>query len=175
MPDFAKYVSTRRAFFSAPHHKRYQIYTHDHLLLNYRGAIGVKNGYTVAAKASFVGAADRNGHRLVVAMMHGRPDVWRDGARLLTWGFRSLGAVVPCGELVAPVAVPTDATPAGSDAKTQPLPVTRRAAGSGWEPPKAPLAAVGAVIVLLAALRLRARRRHRRRLRGRSKISLPPI
>src|SRR3954471_24138839 len=97
MSEFRSYVGTRRALFPAPHHKHYEIYTHDHLLLNYRGAFGVKNGYTVAAQASFVGAAARGGHRLIVALMHGQPAVWKDAAHLLDWGFRADGAVPAVG------------------------------------------------------------------------------
>src|SRR3954454_12400945 len=103
MPAFRTYVSTRRSFFPAPHHKHYEIYTHDHLLLNYHGAFGVKNGYTVAAKASFVGAAQRGPHRLVVALMHGQPNLWEDAAHLLDWGFRADGVVTPVGRLVEPL------------------------------------------------------------------------
>ena len=173
MPAFASYVATRRAFFPAPHHKHYEIYTHDHLLLNYRGAFGVKNGYTVAAQASFVGAAARGNHRLIVALMHGQPELWKDAAHLLDWGFHADGAVPAVGTLVdeTPPASAQSATPAGG--KTAAL---ERHPGKGMHVPLTPLAAAGGVVVAFGALRLRARRRHKYRLgRTRGKFSLPPI
>ncbi|MFL6239977.1 MAG: D-alanyl-D-alanine carboxypeptidase family protein [Actinomycetes bacterium] len=173
MPAFRTYVSTRRAFFPAPHHKHYEIYTHDHLLLNYRGAFGVKNGYTVAAKASFIGAATRGGHRLIVALMHGEPDLWKDAAHLLDWGFRADGVVTPVGTLVDPFAPPTPkpAAQAGTAATS----LTKRTPNS-VHVPVLPLAAGAGVVVAFGGLRLRARRRHRHQLGGsRSKFSLPPI
>ncbi len=172
LPAFATYVSTKRAFFPAPHHKHYEIYTHDHLLLNYRGAFGVKNGYTVAAKASFVGAAARHGHRLIVALMHGQPELWKDGAHLLDWGFRADGVVTPVGRLVDPDE-PTTPAPTQTAAKSAALGAHSRG-GSGL--PLLPIAAGGAVVVVFGGLRVRARRRHRYRVnRPRSKFSLPPI
>ena len=43
--------------------KSFAIYTQDRLLLNYRGAIGVKTGWTTKARGTFVGAATRTGTR----------------------------------------------------------------------------------------------------------------
>ena len=64
----------------------------DELLVRYPGAIGGKTGYTNAARKTFVGAADRNGRRLVIAMMYGLvheggPTYWDQAAMLLDWGF----------------------------------------------------------------------------------------
>src|SRR3954462_663016 len=172
MPAFRTYVSTRRSFFPAPHHKRYEIYTHDHLLLNYNGAFGVKNGYTVAAKASFVGAAQRGPHRLVVALMHGQPNLWKDAAHLLDWGFRADGVVTPVGRVVGPI--PT--APAPADAQTAATTSAVDApAGKGTHVPTLPLAAAGAVALAFVGVRLRARRHRYGGSRSRSKFSLPPI
>src|SRR3954449_12711200 len=62
MPDFRSYVSTVKGRVAAPHHKHFQIYTHNRLLTSYRGMVGGKNGYTVAAHATYVGVATRGGH-----------------------------------------------------------------------------------------------------------------
>jgi D-alanyl-D-alanine carboxypeptidase (penicillin-binding protein 5/6) len=174
MPAFRAYVSTRRDFFPAPHHKHYEIYTHDHLLLNYPGAFGVKNGYTVAAQASFVGAAERGGHRLIVALMHGEPELWKDAAHLLDWGFRADGAVLPVGRLVDPDPLPPVQQAAPAAGKTSAL---ARRTGSGIHVPLTPVAAAGGVVATFGALRLRARRRqrYRRVTRTRGKFSLPPL
>lgn len=64
----------------------------DELLVRYPGAIGGKTGYTNAARKTFVGAAERNGRRLVIAMMYGLvreggPTYWDQAAMLLDWGF----------------------------------------------------------------------------------------
>jgi D-alanyl-D-alanine carboxypeptidase (penicillin-binding protein 5/6) len=68
------------------------IVNQDELLYRYPGAIGGKTGYTNAARKTFVGAADRDGRRLVVAMMYGLvrrggPTYWDQAASLLDWGF----------------------------------------------------------------------------------------
>jgi D-alanyl-D-alanine carboxypeptidase (penicillin-binding protein 5/6) len=174
IPAFSKYVGRVRARFPAPHHKHYMIYTHDDLLLRgYRGAIGVKNGYTVAARASFVGAAVRHGHRIVAAMMHANPLGWTDTAQLLTWGFKADGRVQPVGTLVdplpAPQATPTPAGPVTGVAATATLPTGHHRHGLGV--PTAPLVAAGGIVVVFAGLRVRARRS--RRWRYRSRYSLP--
>ena len=64
----------------------------DELLVRYPGAIGGKTGYTNAARKTFVGAAERNGRRLIIAMMYGLvheggPTYWDQAAMLLDWGF----------------------------------------------------------------------------------------
>ncbi|AQT80811.1 D-alanyl-D-alanine carboxypeptidase [Mycolicibacterium litorale] len=64
----------------------------DELLVRYPGAIGGKTGFTDAARKTFVGAADRDGRRLVIAMMYGLiheggPTYWDQAAALLDWGF----------------------------------------------------------------------------------------
>ncbi len=64
----------------------------DELLARYPGAIGGKTGFTDAARKTFVGAADRDGRRLVIAMMYGLiheggPTYWDQAAMLLDWGF----------------------------------------------------------------------------------------
>jgi D-alanyl-D-alanine carboxypeptidase (penicillin-binding protein 5/6) len=64
----------------------------DELLKRYPGAIGGKTGFTNIARKTFVGAAQRNGRRLVIAMMfgmdkEGAPTYWDQAASLLDWGF----------------------------------------------------------------------------------------
>ena len=52
----------------------------------YRGDIGVKNGYTVEAGATYVGAATRNGHTIIVTLMNAPPDFWPQAKALLDLG-----------------------------------------------------------------------------------------
>lgn len=62
------------------------------LLPRYPGTLGGKTGFTDIARKTFVGAAQRDGRRLVVALMHGLvkeggPTYWDQAAGLLDWGF----------------------------------------------------------------------------------------
>ncbi len=57
------------------------------LLDSYPGMIGGKTGYTRKARKTFVGAAQRNGRRLVVVQMYGTGDMWGQAKGLLDWGF----------------------------------------------------------------------------------------
>ena len=181
LPAFRQYVGTIRSKFGAVGGKHYEIYTHDHILLNYRGAFGVKNGYTVAAQASFVGAARRGGHQLVAVVMHANPYAWEDVMRMLTWGFEVDDVITPVGTLVEPdpSAFPTPTTPPSPAAVIAPGPanhtlaagVPRGSKGSGI--PTAPLVAAAAIVVAFVLLRFRAR--SRRRWRYRSRYSLPKL
>ena len=109
LPAFRRYIGTVRARVPAPHHKHFQIYTHNELLTTYRGDIGVKNGYTVAAQGTYVGAATRGGQTIVITLMHAYPNFWPMARPLLNWGFKATGKVQPVGTLVQPLppAVPT--------------------------------------------------------------------
>lgn len=64
----------------------------DELLKRYPGALGGKTGYTNIARKTFVGAAERNGRRLIVVTMFGldtagAPTNWDQAMSLLDWGF----------------------------------------------------------------------------------------
>ncbi len=64
----------------------------DELLKRYPGTLGGKTGFTNIARKTFVGAAQRDGRRLVVALMFGMdapggPTYWDQAASLLDWGF----------------------------------------------------------------------------------------
>jgi D-alanyl-D-alanine carboxypeptidase (penicillin-binding protein 5/6) len=102
-PAFAAYAATMRSSVSAPGSARIEIYTKNKLLKEYDGALGIKNGYTSRARASFIGAAQRDGRRLVVTLMKADPKVWAEAIRLLDWGFAA-GDVDPVGTLVEPEA-----------------------------------------------------------------------
>jgi D-alanyl-D-alanine carboxypeptidase (penicillin-binding protein 5/6) len=64
----------------------------DEMLSRYPGMLGGKTGFTDTARKTFVGAAQRDGRRLVVAMMYGLiveggPTYWDQATGLLDWGF----------------------------------------------------------------------------------------
>ncbi len=65
------------------------LYTHNPLLrTGYRGAIGVKTGYTAPAGRCFLGAAERDGRRLGVVLLHS-PDPGKQARQLLDRGWRA--------------------------------------------------------------------------------------
>ena len=63
---------------------------HNHLLGSYRGADGVKTGWTTLAKHCLVASATRGGAQLIAVVL-GSPDADTDARRLLTMGFSSRG------------------------------------------------------------------------------------
>lgn len=101
-PDFRRYCSLVTAMMPGKGGTSYQIQNQDHLLTKYPGAIGVKTGYTTLAQNTFIGAATRNGHTLIVTMMDSPPGIQDDDQKLLDWGFGVVGHAQPVGSLVAP-------------------------------------------------------------------------
>ena len=79
------------------------------LLANYPGAIGGKTGYTDDAGHTYIGAAERDGRRIVVTLLQGSlipVSPWEQSAALLDYGFAlpdntSVGALVAPGEVDA--------------------------------------------------------------------------
>ncbi|KAA0112432.1 D-alanyl-D-alanine carboxypeptidase family protein [Mycolicibacterium sp. P1-5] len=64
-----------------------EIKNQDRLLRSYAGFIGGKSGYTDLARETYVGMAQRGGHRLIVVEMYGDDDLWNQAGQLLDWGF----------------------------------------------------------------------------------------
>lgn len=90
-PVFAQITAQPSAMFPTDSGERL-LANQDELLVRYPGTIGGKTGFTDAARKTFVGAAERNGRRLVIAMMYGLvreggPTYWDQAAMLLDWGF----------------------------------------------------------------------------------------
>ena len=88
---FANIVATRTFDFPGRDGEPpYLVENDNKLLAHYPGALGGKTGYTDDAGQTFVGAADRDGRRLVVVLLHGtRQPIapWEQAARLLDYGF----------------------------------------------------------------------------------------
>lgn len=173
--DFRSYCSTRTAHFPGGLDKltgqrtSFDIANTDRLLGKYQGLIGVKNGYTTNAGATFTGAAQRSGRTLLVTVMH--PDtqtrVYDEASALLDWGFAAADKVQPVGQLVEDTAAarPAGITGRGSTASAAPAATAGQArpqAVRGNDPGLAPAAwtaiALGAVLALWAAGRTAARR-----------------
>ena len=170
LPDFRKYVATKHSSVRSVGRARIALSSHDKLLYNYPGAIGIKNGYTVKARATFVGAATRGGHTLIVTLMRTEPRYWPEAAALLDWGFAATKAqVMPVGTLVSPVgtdaASPEPSVAAGSQAAPARLSTTREVGV-----PLLPAGIVGGGMVVIAGSLLRGRSRNRR-----GKLTLPRL
>ncbi|MGA8545544.1 MAG: D-alanyl-D-alanine carboxypeptidase family protein [Mycobacterium sp.] len=90
-PTFADIVHTEK--FDFPGHADrpgYELENDNQLLYHYPGALGGKTGYTDDAGQTFVGAANRDGRRLMAVLLHGtRQPIapWEQAAHLLDYGF----------------------------------------------------------------------------------------
>ena len=82
------------------------ISNHNKLLWRYPGAIGVKTGFTKAAGRILVGAAERNGRRLISVTIYA-PNDWSDHVKLFDYGFSGLEErqLVRAGAVVAEVEI----------------------------------------------------------------------
>jgi len=103
-PDFAEFARTKTFDFPARGSGTYRIYNTNRLLMSkFRGVIGVKTGYTTNAGRTYIGAAERRGTTIIVAMM-GITEPTIDAARkALAWGLKNHDKVTPIGTLVDPI------------------------------------------------------------------------
>ena len=106
-PGFAEMLGTRTATFPGfASYPAFGIANDNKLLTGYEGAVGGKTGFTDDAGNTYVGVAERDGHRLVVTMLAGtqRPRrQWMQAASLLDWGFAvTASGLNPVGRLVDP-------------------------------------------------------------------------
>ncbi len=107
VPGFAEMLATPDATFPGfDTYPAFGIANDNKLLAHYPGAVGGKTGFTDDAGNTFVGVAERTGHRLVVTMLAGTHHPrrqWMQAASLLDWGFAVTDAgLPPVGRLVTP-------------------------------------------------------------------------
>jgi D-alanyl-D-alanine carboxypeptidase (penicillin-binding protein 5/6) len=148
----------------------YQIQNQDPLLGTYPGTLGGKTGFTDAARHTFVGAAERDGRRLVVSVMdtENKPLRAADQAvLLLDWAFALPRSTDGVGELVDPGEVPADPVPTAGTTSATPFPAgppdpSTAAPADEATSPLVP-ATLGGVAVLIVAMTLIGRRRAARR------------
>ena len=94
--DFCDIINTPQvSFTSADGKKHYDIVNKNRLLREYKGAFGVKTGFTGKAGHCFVGAAERDGVRLVSCVLAsgwgtaGKEYKWSDTKTILDYGFEN--------------------------------------------------------------------------------------
>jgi serine-type D-Ala-D-Ala carboxypeptidase (penicillin-binding protein 5/6) len=166
-PAFLTYDRTLQAWFPITPKHRIQLFNQDKLLTTYRGFIGGKTGWTTPAHATYIGMARRNGHTLIVTLLHAVPGtLFTSATAMLNWGFKMDGKLRPVGWLVPPLpaAPPASHSPAASHppAATRSAPAAaRRIHGSSPGSVLMPVTAgfAGFAAVVLAGYGLARRRR----------------
>ncbi|QOC91932.1 D-alanyl-D-alanine carboxypeptidase family protein [Micromonospora craniellae] len=169
-PTFRRYALTERTRIPAQRGlggKGFQIQNENQLIYRYPGALGGKTGFTDYARHTYVGAAERDGRRLVVTLLGAEPRPqrgWEQGAALLDWGFRlpreaGVGRLVEPGEwdAVRSPATPSPAVPEPAEAP----PVSSATSATVDDRPGAGTVvalAVGAVVIAIAVVAARRAR-----------------
>ena len=161
-PTFSNVVADPRLRLPGPRRQfRLPVENDNQLLSNYPGALGGKTGYTDDAGQTFVGAAERDGRRLVAVLLRGtRQPIRRGNRRRICWTTdsrrrrapRSGTLIEPDPSLVAPS--PTTADPAA---------LRRPSPPADAMPVRVGVAVVGSVIVfglIMAARSLNRRPQH---------------
>jgi D-alanyl-D-alanine carboxypeptidase len=106
-PWLAKVVRKRHAAFVTSGGRRHTLTTSSRFLLGYRGAVGVKTGFTDDAGHCLAAAATRGGRTLIAVVLHS-PDNAADAGKMLDWGFgrgRSARSGLRLPEYVPPASV----------------------------------------------------------------------
>jgi D-alanyl-D-alanine carboxypeptidase (penicillin-binding protein 5/6) len=90
-PRFRQIVRTRRKEvpWSAPTYAKVYL-SKNQLLGTYRGANGIKTGWTTIARHCLVASASRHGVKLIAVVLHSE-DAFADARRILDYGFRTDG------------------------------------------------------------------------------------
>ncbi len=158
-PTFADIVATRTYHFpghpakpgETSDHPAYELENDNKLLLNYPGAMGGKTGFTDDARQTFVGAANRDGRRLVSVLLRGSREPiapWEQSAHLLDYGFATaLGTKI--GDLIEP-------DPSLTPPKPEAPPVAAPILTGDALPVRIGVAVVGTVIVFSCIMAARS-------------------
>jgi len=182
VPDIRAYAVTKQVKFPGrvdPKTKKrgsYLVANHNKLLYNYAGTIGLKNGYTDAARRTYISAVTRGGRTYLLTEMYGLDGSWRPQAAMYDWAFRYGAQARPVGTLVAPGTVTSPPTPTLTPTTAATVTAGPRGTATAAAAPRAGadgaaepdgwwvwLAGPVALAAALMALRRRAVRRRRRR------------
>jgi D-alanyl-D-alanine carboxypeptidase len=180
----SRVVRMRRAAFTSPSGRSHSLTARSRFLRGYRGAVGIKTGFTNDAGHCLAAAATRGG-RTLIAVVLDSPDTAADAGRMLDWGFgrgRAARTGLRLPAYVAPSSVATllprppriverhhspdreglaSASLARVPATPAPRPDGRRSRWSGDAGVRA-ATGVGALAAFLAALALAVHRLRRR-------------
>lgn len=123
---------------------QYELANHNALLANVAGTIGVKNGYTDAARHTLIAAQRRGGRGFVLTYLGMDSRDWRPSQALLDWAYAQRDRLQSIGRLVDPGTVepPADAAPAPLPG----VPGAGRAGGDGAPVPGTPASSVPAAV-----------------------------
>ncbi|MCB0923933.1 MAG: D-alanyl-D-alanine carboxypeptidase [Mycobacterium sp.] len=151
-PVFADIVRTREYQFPDAAGAPYPVQNDNKLLANYPGALGGKTGYTDDAGQTFVGAAERDGRRLVAVLLRGtRQPIapWEQATRLLDYGFATAPGT-KIGTLIEPDPSLLPPKPDSSPLSTGPV------LSADAVPVRVGVAVIGAVIVFALIMAARS-------------------
>jgi serine-type D-Ala-D-Ala carboxypeptidase (penicillin-binding protein 5/6) len=105
-PWLARMVRTDRVVFTTPDHHRHDLHAHSLFLKEYKGAVGIKTGFTNDAGRCLAAAATRNGRTLIAVVLRS-PNPPADATQLMNWGFGA-GRNANSGQVLPPyVAAPS--------------------------------------------------------------------
>jgi D-alanyl-D-alanine carboxypeptidase (penicillin-binding protein 5/6) len=150
MRELMRIEATRAAMFPLHRRHRVELFNQNTMLSTYRGDLGGKIGWTTRSETTFISWARRDGHTLIVTLMHCVPlTEMTYAAKLLNWGFAMDGRVAPAGTLARPLPAAVAAHAAANGAAGDGSAVQR--AGHLVQPAGFPLTA-GIGALLLAAL-----------------------
>ena len=99
-PEIASYLTLRSVDFPGKREagKRviYPIYNHNRTVIDgFEGSLGGKSGFTSQARRTYVGAAERDGRRLIVSLLNISGNTYTTAETLLDWGFANAGKLTP--------------------------------------------------------------------------------
>jgi D-alanyl-D-alanine carboxypeptidase (penicillin-binding protein 5/6) len=110
---FGQIASAKFRTIPAPLGEPRRIQNRNALLWLYRGAVGVKTGFTVGAGTCLIAVAERDGRRLVAIVLGDRNEAFSEAATLLDHGFEGFReeTFVRAGESIGTVAIRGGAVP----------------------------------------------------------------
>ncbi|MDX8052000.1 D-alanyl-D-alanine carboxypeptidase family protein [Lentzea sp. BCCO 10_0798] len=121
--EFAQAIKLQQSQFPGRNGGTIMLQNDNRLLQNYQGALGGKTGFTDDSQHTYVGAAERNGRRLVVVLLRGQQTPTRidaQAAKLLDYGFAmgpgGVGKLVDGAPQPKQNVVPTQSTDTQDDA-----------------------------------------------------------
>lgn len=115
IPAFAEFARTKMYEFPGRGNSSYPIYNQNRLLMGgYKGAIGVKTGFTTNAGRTLIAAATRKGRTLLFVGLGIHSASAEAAATALTWGFKNRDLLSPIGVLVEPIAATPSPEPTAS-------------------------------------------------------------